>query len=304
MSLRYVALCAALAALAGCGTPAPRSNAPAGGNAGAASSANTNQRAMDWVEPYLFQVRNTVGVGPLAPSGNGKFLVESQTAPEIAKVVAAELAAAGFPIARDGEAGAPLSLTAKITIAPPDNYDPRNIVDFLPITEQALKTGRSLTAEANSSAGLRQLVIPLGGYRTSFGSTGASQASVYFVLANLLGATGARERFNSLFGADATGTVCFRVPGVNDLICDRKKGPLAEVTLSLSSGTGASRTITTTHSLIQLSANPMQALTYAVTDIRDAALGRPTPVCNYKTSKTREPGCNVAPITTASANLK
>ena len=86
-----------------------------------------------------------------------------------------------------------------------------------------------------------------------------------------------------------------------DLICDRKKGPLAEVALTLSyTDRGTAQSIATNHSLIQLAANPMQALAYAVSDLRDAALGRATPVCNYKTSKVREPGCAVPPAATGS----
>ena len=295
--LYKVTLLGAAALLTACGTPpASRPKQP---DSAVASSPKPTQ----WVEPFSFQLRTTTGSSQLDAlrSAGTKFVVRSASAPEVARVVTAELAAAGFQIARDSEPATVLNLAAKITIAPPDNYDPKNVVDFLPLTEQALQTGRSLSADATGSTGLRQLVFPLGGYRTSFGSTGASQASVYFVLANLLGATGAREKFNALFGADATGTVCFRISGVNDLICDRKKGPLAEVALTLSyTDRGTAQSIATNHSLIQLAANPMQALAYAVSDLRDAALGRATPVCNYKTSKVREPGCAVPPAATGS----
>lgn len=294
--LRWGILGLVLALLVGCGT-APK------GPAGAA----TGQRATQWVEPYAFQLRRTSATANLLAlrERGARFVVRSAGAPEVAKVVADELRAAGLSVVRDGEADAAgkaivLELTARVAVLPPDSlYDPKKGTDLLPATEEALRTGRAILAGegAGSGLGLQRLVIPLGGYRTSFGSTGASQAGVAFVLANLLGATGARERFNAMFGADATGTVCIRYDGRNSLYCDRRKGPTSDVNLTLSfTDQGAAHKIETVHSLIQLAVNPMQGLSFAVADLRDAALGLKTPLCQYMTSKVREPDCDVPPM--------
>lgn len=294
--LRWGMVALVLALLVGCGT-APK--APAGAAPG--------QRATQWVEPYAFQLRRTSATANLLAlrERGARFVVRSAGAPEVAKVVAEELRAAGLPMAREGEADAAgkpvvLELTARVAALPPDDqYDPKKGIDLLPATEEALRTGGAILVGegAGSGLGLQRLVIPLGGYRTSFGKTGVSQAEVTFVLANLLGATGARERFNSMFGADATGTVCFRLQGRNSLICDRRKGPTSDVSLALAfTDQGTNHKIETVHSLIQLAVNPMQGLSFAVSDLRDAALGLKTPLCQYMNSKVREPDCDVPPM--------
>lgn len=130
--------------------------------------------------------------------------------------------------------------------------------------------------------------LPLGGWKTPIGQTGVSVGLEGFLFENLGTISGARARFNSFFGADATGTVCL-FPAKS---CARRKGPQQDFELKGSYKVGAEwRSITATLLMVQSEANVIQPLAYVIADWREAALGKRTPNCLFWKTGDRTADC-------------
>lgn len=132
------------------------------------------------------------------------------------------------------------------------------------------------------------VTVPLTGWRTPIGQTGMSVGAAGFLLENLGTATGVRTRFNAFFGADATGTVCLFPAKA----CARRKGPQQDIVLKATYRLADQvRSISTAVILVQNDPNILQPLTYAMSDLRDAAMGKPTPSCLFWRTGDRVPAC-------------
>jgi hypothetical protein len=143
----------------------------------------------------------------------------------------------------------------------------------------------SSPAPQPASAGV---TVPLTGWRTPIGQTGMSVGAAGFLLENLATATGVRSRVNAFFGADPTGTVCLFPAKA----CARSKGPQQDMVLKATYRQGDQvRSVTTAVILVQNEPNILQPLAYAMSDMRDAAMGKATPSCLFWRTGDRVPAC-------------
>lgn len=293
-----VLVAAALAA--GCASTGPTQ--PAGTSASAASGAPAAETGptvpTEWRPPILFSTRLVTTTPEAAPLkalqlGPAKsFSFVSDETPQVAAALARQMRAGGLNVVPAGTAGATeIRVELQAWLMPPGMYGrTRADVDVRQPIESILAAGSTAqaAAPATGSASSTTAYVPLGGWTAPIGQTGMSVGAAGFLLENLATATGARQRINAFFGADATGTVCLGT----ERTCIRRKGPQQDFVLTGSfSVDGTVRSVSARLLMIQHEPNILQPLAYAIADWRDAALGRRVADCDYYKSGQRAPSC-------------
>ena len=260
--------------------------------------------AAGWAMPYVFQHREASATLPLnAPELAGKsFSFTSSATPTLALVVAKQMQAAGLTVVPAGTEGAVnIELEVGVWVAPPKTMPQnfRKIAVAEPMDKELAKARQNapeadkgtVVAAAGASSGEpgKGVVVPLGGYGTSIGASNVSVGGAMFLVENIGTATGARKAFNGLFGGDEQGICLGRA-----VYCDLRKGPIGEAEIKgRAIFSDMTIEIFSRQILVQTRNNLGQPLAYAIGDWRDAAMGKPTPLCQSiaKEEKQKTPGC-------------
>ena len=278
-------LAAALAALAlaGCASPPPQ--------------VSTRVNPETWQPPIVFATRATSVSAGASALGTGEtqgrpITFISVATPAVAAALAKQMASAGLNVVPPGTPDAlevDVQLQAWMMPAGSMGRTQADVhvaqaIDQVLAERPAAADGAGPSMPGQPGA----VTLPLGGWRTPIGQTGVSVGLAGFLFENLGNVTGARTRFNSFFGADATGTVCLFPAKA----CARRKGPQQDFELKGTYKVGDQwRTITSTVLMVQSEPNIIQPLAYAIADWRAAALGRPTPDCQFWKTGDRTPAC-------------
>ena len=253
--------------------------------------------ARNWRPPILFSTRTALVTPEAARLGDAAttgrtFAFVSKDTPAVAAALAKQMAASGLAVVEPGTPGAvEVVVHLRAWMMPPGMHGrTRADVELSATVERILAAApQGADSPAPSQPGQTANVnLPLGGWKTPIGETGVSVGLAGFLLSNLASVSGVERRFNAMFGADATGTICLG----GERKCVRSKGPQQDFELS---GTyvvdGQTRTVTSRLLMIQREANVIQPLAYAIADWRDAALGRVVPNCQYWDKGERTPSC-------------
>lgn len=269
--------------LSGCASTAPRQEPKAPSDT--------------WPVPLVFATRTTVVDPPGAALGSGDTLgravsFNSVATPAVAAALARQMAAAGLNVVPPGTPDAievDVQLQAWVMQPGMLGRTQADIHVAQALDKVLAEQSKALDKATQDPAapGIR-VTVPLGGWKTPVGQTGMSVGFAGFLLENVASASGARSKFNSFFGADATGTVC--LSGAK--VCARRKGPQQDFELKGSfKVNGQWRTITASLLLVQSEPNIAQPLAFAIADWRDAALGRPRPDCQFWKTGDRTAAC-------------
>lgn len=270
-------------ALAGCASPPPQ--------------VSTRVNPETWQPPIVFATRATSISAGASALGTGEtqgrpITFISVATPAVAAALAKQMASAGLNVVPPGTPDAlevDVQLQAWMMPAGSMGRTQADVhvaqaIDQVLAERPAAADGAGPTMPGQPGA----VTLPLGGWRTPIGQTGVSVGVAGFLFENLGNVTGARTRFNSFFGADATGTVCLFPAKA----CARRKGPQQDFELKGTYKVGDQwRTITSTVLMVQSEPNIIQPLAYAIADWRAAALGRPTPDCQFWKTGDRTPAC-------------
>jgi hypothetical protein len=253
-----------------------------------------------WPDPIVFAWRTAGNQGaPFLGVGDTQgrpVAFKSAATPAVAAALAREMARAGVNVVPVGTPNAieiDVKLQAWLMPAGSVIRTRADIQVDKPIEQMLSGVAGEGASGATDQAGRRIAVtLPLGGWRTPIGETGMSVGLAGFLFHNLGELTGARRKFNSFFGADATGTICLTPAKA----CARRKGPQQdfELTGNYSVG-GQQRTVTAALLLVQPQPNILQPLAYAIADWRAAALGQRTPNCQFWKTGDRTADCEPVP---------
>jgi hypothetical protein len=293
--------CTAAMLLGGCASAPPPAPELVG-----ISNTGANQDA--WPDPIVFSWR-TAGRNGAPPLGaadrqSPPLAFKSEATPAVAASLAREMARAGANVVPVGTPNAiEVDVKLQAWLMPAGGIGrTRADIQVAQSIEQVLSAAAQEGASGAVDAPGRRVAVtlPLGGWKTPIGETGLSVGLAGFLFHNLGDLTGARQAFNSFFGADATGTVClFPAKG-----CARRKGPQQDFELT---GTytvdGQQRTITAALLLVQPKPNILQPLAYAMADWRAAALGQRTPNCQFWKTGDRTADCEPVPSPLAPKDL-
>lgn len=296
-----LALMGAMAALllAGCASSpakAPTSPEPTVPEPGTAESTQQDT----WPDPIVFAWRTANHQGPPALGAGDTqgrpVAFKSAATPAVAAALSREMARSGVNVVPVGTPNAvEVDVQLQAWLMPPGGLGrTRADVELAQTIEQVLVgAGGKEAAGATLEPGQNiDVFLPLSGWKAPIGQTGISAGMAGFLFLNLGEVTGLRRRFNSLFGADATGTICL-FPAKS---CARSKGPQQDFVLT---GTyslgGQERTITSALLLVQPKPNILQPLAYAIADWRSAALGQNTPNCQFWKTGERTADCEPVP---------
>lgn len=270
-------------ALYGCASPPPKVTAQV--------SPDT------WQPPIVFATRTTSTDPAGAPLGAGEtqgraFSFNSVATPAVAAALARQMAAAGLKVVPPGTPDAiEVDVQLQAWLMPPGMLGRTQAdIHVAQAIEKVLAEQSKASEDALPSAPGQpsRLTVPLGGWKTPIGQTGMSVGVAGFLLENVASASGARTKFNSLFGADATGTVCLS----SAKTCARRKGPQQDFELKGSYKLdGQWHSITATLLMVQSEPNIVQPLAYAIADWRSAALGQRTPDCQFWKTGDRTAAC-------------
>lgn len=259
-----------------------------------------------WQPPIVFATRTTSvtpGAKPLGTAGTAGRPIAfiSVATPAVAAALAKQMANAGLNVVPPGTPDAlevDVQLQAWMMPAGSLGRTQADVhvaqaIDQVLAPQSTAAEGGTLSTPGQPTA----VTLPLGGWRTPIGQTGVSVGLAGFLFENLGNVTGARAKFNSFFGADATGTVCL-FPAKS---CARRKGPQQDFELRGSYKVGGElRTTTSTLLMVQVEPNIILPLAYAIADWRAAALGQSTPNCQFWKTGDRTPACepleNMVPL--------
>lgn len=293
-----LALMGATAALLLAGCASSPATAPKSSNSTAPEPGTTESAQQDtWPDPFVFAWRTASHQGsPALGAGDTQgrpVAFKSAATPAVAAALSREMARAGVNVVPVGTPNAiEIDVQLRAWLMPAGSViRTRADVQVDQSIEQVLAGAGGATAEPGQRIAV---TLPLGGWKTPIGETGMSVGLAGFLFHNLGELTGARRKFNSFFGADATGTICITPAKA----CARRKGPQQdfELTGSYSVG-GQQRTVTAALLLVQPQPNILQPLAYAIADWRAAALGQRTPNCQFWKTGDRTADCEPVPST-------
>jgi len=257
--------------------------------------AATRVDSLTWQPPIVFATRTTSVAPGSKPLGQGDtagraIAFTSAATPAVAATLAKQMAAAGLNVVPPGTPGAlEVDIELQAWMMPPGMLGRSQAdVQVAQVIDRVLAEQIYPTEGPVAPGRPAELRLPLTGWKTPIGQTGMSVGLAGFLFENLGTATGARAKFNSFFGADATGTLCISPAKA----CARRKGPQQDFELKGSYRLeGEMRTITATLLMVQAEPNIVQPLAYAIADWRQAALGKPAPDCQFWKTGKRTPAC-------------
>ena len=296
-----LALMGATAALLLAGCASSPATTPTSLNSTAPEPGTTASAQQDtWPNPIVFAWRTASHQGsPALGAGDTQgrpVAFKSAATPAVAAALSREMARAGVNVVPVGTPNAiEIDVQLRAWLMPAGSMSrTRADIRVDQSVDQVLAGGAEKSADgATPEPGrLINVIVPVAGWNKPIGDTGLSVGLAGFLFSNIGELTGARRKFNSFFGADATGTICITPAKA----CARRKGPQQdfELTGSYSAG-GQQRTITAALLLVQPQPNILQPLAYAIADWRAAALGQRTPNCQFWKTGDRTADCEPVP---------